>query len=340
MTGSSSAPCEALPVWYGKRARDLPWRRTRDPYAVWVSEIMLQQTQVSTVIPHYIRWLETFPDLHALSRAPEDAVLKAWQGLGYYRRARWLHMAARRIMEQHHGMFPTSLDEIQALPGIGRSTAGAIASICFEIPAPVLDGNVRRVLHRWTGKDAMADRELWRLAQAYIDNSDDPGTWNQAMMELGATVCTPKAPKCDACPVHGHCASAGRRDLSEKERGRRKRTRPIDLHWRVHLHLDPNRGLWLVKRPDQGIWSGLWSPPITEMEPTARAQPDHVHLLTHRRLHLYASLEADPPEQQVEGAWVHTTVRHALPTGIVQLLRRRRLLDADGQRIHATGASS
>ncbi|RMG92433.1 MAG: A/G-specific adenine glycosylase [Zetaproteobacteria bacterium] len=339
MTGLSSAPCEILPAWYKEQARDLPWRRTCDPYAVWISEIMLQQTQVSTVIPHYLRWLKRFPDVHTLSRASEDAVLKAWQGLGYYRRARWLHKAARRIIEQHGGLFPTSLEDIQALPGIGRSTAGAIASICFGIPAPVLDGNVRRVLQRWTGRNTMTERELWPLAQKHVDGADDPGTWNQAMMELGATVCTPRMPKCDSCPVCDFCASKNR-DPSLTA-GSRKSPRPrMDLHWRIHLHLDANRGLWLIRRSEHSIWSGLWSPPISEMGQAPDTRPDHVHLLTHRRLLLYAHFESTPPDERTEGAWVHTTSRHALPTGIVQLLRRCRLLDADGQLITIAGASS
>jgi len=201
--------------WYRRRARDLPWRATSDPYAIWVSEVMLQQTRVETVVPYYRRFLERFPDVGALAAADEDAVLAAWSGLGYYRRARSLREGARAIVERHGGRLPASLEALRALPGIGRYTAGAIASIAFDRREPVVDGNVRRVLSRLAGPgpgDAPPpERALWEIAAALVDGPS-PGDLNQAVMELGATVCTPRAPTCRACPVRTDCAAhaAGR----------------------------------------------------------------------------------------------------------------------------------
>ncbi len=320
-----STPCrprrDALAGWYRATARDLPWRRTREPWPVWSSEIMLQQTQVKTVLPRYEAWLARFPNIAALAAASEDAVLKAWEGLGYYRRARLMQAAARRIMAEHGGRFPRDFAAILALPGIGRSTAGAIGSICFGIRKPVLDGNVKRALARWHGLDAPKESELWHLAESAIAQADEPGEWNQAMMELGATICTPRAPRCASCPVAAHCASAF---AVGKPLRTEKRARVRDAHWRVRLHRHPERGLWLVRRPAGGIWGGLWTPPIEELPAPPGCAPDHVHLLTHRRLHLYAAHTDSPPAG--EGRWVRDLAAVALPSGI------HRLLEATGAR--------
>ncbi len=318
----SSKRCEArardLTAWYRRHARDLPWRRTREPYAVWISEVMLQQTQVATVLPRFAAWLARFPDIATLAQAAPDAVLKAWEGLGYYRRARLLHEAARRIMAGHGGRFPEDFDAILGLPGIGRSTAGAIASVCFGQATPVLDGNVRRVLARWHGLPDAKDAALWRLAEAAIMHAPEPGEWNQAMMELGATVCLPRAPGCAACPVARHCASA-RMPAEAMPTGRASRpARMRDMHWRVALHLCPERGIWLVQRPASGIWAGLWAPPIVELEAPPARRPDHVHLLSHRRLHLYGEPQAGEPAGS--GRWFGALDAVALPTGIHRLL--------------------
>src|SRR5271166_6598830 len=178
-----------LLCWYDEHRRDLPWRGTRDPYRIWLSEIMLQQTRVAAVIGHYRTFLERFPNVQALASASEDAVLAVWSGLGYYRRARMLHQAAQQIAEQHGGCFPRNSAALLALPGIGRYTAAAIASIAFAEPVAVVDGNVKRVLERFTGVD-LTPPEIWQQAQALLANSR-PGDFNQAMMELGATVCVP-----------------------------------------------------------------------------------------------------------------------------------------------------
>ncbi|HEX6849832.1 MAG TPA: A/G-specific adenine glycosylase [Candidatus Polarisedimenticolaceae bacterium] len=191
--------------WYRRHRRDLPWRRTRDPYAIWVSEVMLQQTQVATVLPFYVRFLERFPDVAALAAATEEQVLAAWSGLGYYRRARLLRQGARRVVSEHGGSIPDTVEGLLAIPGIGRYTAGAIASVAFARAAPIVDGNVKRVFARWLAEPAPAPRRLWALA-AEIAPGADPGDLNQALMELGATVCTPRTPRCGACPVSRTCA--------------------------------------------------------------------------------------------------------------------------------------
>jgi A/G-specific adenine glycosylase len=196
----------ALLAWYDRNKRDLPWRRTSDPYAVWVSEIMLQQTQVATVIPYWHRWMERFPTVEALAAAEEQDVLSLWQGLGYYRRCRFLLAGARWVCE--HGM-PSTAEAWLSVPGVGRYTAGAIASIANGARVPVVDGNVERVYARLTG-DASADRALheaaWTWAKKNLDR-ERPGDWNQALMELGATVCKPVAPSCDVCPLIDRCVA-------------------------------------------------------------------------------------------------------------------------------------
>ncbi len=200
----------ALLRWYRNNARDLPWRHTQDPYAIWVSEIMLQQTRVETVIPYYHRFLEAFPTLAELAAASEDQVLALWSGLGYYRRAKSLLAGARHVLEVHDGAVPRDPERLQAIPGVGRYTAGAIASIAHAVEVPVLDGNVRRVLSRITGGRIRGtgcgseEAECWRLA-GQLATGCSPGDLNQALMELGATICRPTVPDCGRCPVAGRC---------------------------------------------------------------------------------------------------------------------------------------
>lgn len=319
----SAVPCsnraQALLAWYRKHARDLPWRQTREPYRIWVSEIMLQQTRVPAVVPRYCAWFDAFPDITSLATAPLDNVLKAWEGLGYYRRARFMHAAAQCIAGQHAGIFPGDFEAILSLPGIGRSTAGAIASFCFGAHTPVLDGNVKRVLTRWHALPEARDKTLWHLAQEAMDTSGEPDTWNQAMMELGATSCMPVNPRCTDCPVQQFCASA----LQVNPARERKPVLAVqDVHWQVHLHMHAERGIWLMQRPESGIWAGLWVPPITELGEAPVVEPSHIHLLTHRRLHLYAAESDIPP--QGEGQWVADINRLALPTGIHRMLEKHR----------------
>src|SRR5882762_7223358 len=204
----------ALLRWYDEHHRDLPWRETRDPYRIWLSEIMLQQTRVAAVLDHYRIFLEHFPNVQTLAAASEDAVLAAWSGLGYYRRARMLHQAAYQITEHHGGCFPQNSKALLALPGIGRYTAAAISSIAFAEPVAVVDGNVERVLQRFIGIN-LTTPQIWQHAQALLADSR-PGDFNQAMMELGATVCVPREPHCPMCPVRNWCVTqqSGRSALS------------------------------------------------------------------------------------------------------------------------------
>ena len=309
-------PCKPLLAWYAQVHRDLPWRHTQEPYAIWLSEVMLQQTQVKTVLPRYHAWLQRFPDMQSLAEADLEAVLKAWEGLGYYRRARYLHQAAQDIMQHHDGIFPQQLDDIMALSGIGRSTAGAIASFCYQQYTPVLDANVKRILRRWHADTSCKDADLWVYAQQYIEASQQPDIWNQAMMELGATVCTARQAHCAICPVSQHCRVAFSVD---EQASKPKKIVVQDVHWEVLLCHDETRGLWLQQRPEQGIWAGLWTPPIHELEQAPiNQQADYVHRLTHRRLHLYikpvASLKGN------EGQWFQSLEHIALPTGIHKLL--------------------
>ncbi len=200
--------------WFAQAARDLPWRRTRDPYAIWVSEIMLQQTQVSTVIPYWERWMKRLPDVRALAAAEEQEVLKLWEGLGYYRRARHLHLAAKKVVAENNGRLPLAHEQWLEIPGIGRYTAGAICSIAFQHPVPILDGNVVRILCRLLlirgdTKDKAVLKRLWDAAQDLVSHAPDGqhGRFNESMMELGATLCIPRQPLCLLCPVSELCAA-------------------------------------------------------------------------------------------------------------------------------------
>jgi A/G-specific adenine glycosylase len=281
--------------WQRRHGRHgLPWQGTRDPYRVWLAETMLQQTQVRTAERYYERFLQAFPDLESLARAPQDDVLARWSGLGYYSRARNLHRAARLIVADGRGVFPRKSSEIGALPGIGRSTAAAIAAFCFGERAAILDGNVKRVLARVLGfaKDLAQpanERWLWQQAQALLPERDVE-VYTQGLMDLGAMVCTRRSPACGRCPLAGGCAArrAGEPELFPVRSRRSARGRRTNaLLWLQH------RGrLWLGRRPQRGVWAGLWSFPefATLSQATARAEgwpgrgerlPPIEHALTH-----------------------------------------------------------
>ncbi len=296
-------------AWYAKNHRDLPWRNTNDPYRIWVSEIMLQQTQVKTVLPRYEAWFERFPNIQSLSEASLDEVLKAWEGLGYYRRARFIHASSQQIMQDFHGKFPHIFDDILTLSGIGRSTAGAISSFCFQTATPVLDGNVKRVLKRWQRDETLKDKELWSLAQKAIDQADDVGLWNQGMMELGSTLCSAGQPDCTSCPVSEHCLSA-----FDVQKSIPKNITVKNVYWQVSLHHNSKTGVFLQQRPSQGIWAGLWTPPMIELAEKPLENPDYIHVLTHRRLHLYA-VKGELLSENT-GQWFQSLDDIALPTGI------------------------
>ncbi len=259
---SPTALRRALLAFFDRSARDLPWRRTGDPYAIWVSEIMLQQTRVETVIPYYRDWLRRFPTVEALAEADESEVLKAWEGLGYYRRARNLHRGARVVRERFQGRLPGDSAALREIPGIGPYTAGAVASIAFGEAAPAVDGNVRRVLSRLFDLPAPSDTELRQLAGALVD-PDRPGDFNQALMELGATVCTPRAPECGACPVASSCLALGRGTVAERPPARKRAPVPREVHAVAVLVSGPADALRLLvrQRPAEGLLAGLWEFP-------------------------------------------------------------------------------
>jgi A/G-specific adenine glycosylase len=248
-----------LLAWYDAHARDLPWRqrpqatKPRDPYPVWLSEIMLQQTRVAAVIAHYHEFLRRFPTVEKLARARQASVLAAWSGLGYYRRARMLHAAARVVVRERGGKFPETAEGLRALPGVGRYTAAAIASIAFGEPVAVVDGNVERVLQRVAGR-RMAGEDLWRAAEGLLDR-ERPGDFNQAMMELGATVCTPRAPACLTCPVVEMCATRGEMKGGAKAPRQKKR----EIHYALDMQDDK---VFLVQRArDARLMAGMWELP-------------------------------------------------------------------------------
>jgi A/G-specific adenine glycosylase len=296
--------------WYDVHRRDLPWRRTSDSYAIWVSETMLQQTRVETVIPYYERFLACFPDVQSLADADIEDVYAQWTGLGYYSRARNLHAAARTIMDEHAGELPRDAARLRALKGIGRYTAGAVASIAFGASEPVVDGNVVRVLARLlavrddVGERAVMER-FWDVAGT-LARGVRPGDLNQSLMELGATICTPRAPRCPECPLQKDCEAHRRGDAETlPKRTRRTRTRNITAvaGWIVRR----GRAL-VVQRPEDGLLGGLWELPGGDLEDdatpeaalhrclderlglaVARATPvgEIEHLFTHRRLRLH-----------------------------------------------------
>ncbi len=260
---------EALLSWFDIHGRhDLPWQQEKTPYRVWVSEIMLQQTQVQTVIPYYQRFMQRFPTVQALASASQEEVLSFWAGLGYYARGRNLHKAAQQIVALHGGQFPQSFDEMMALPGIGRSTAGAILSIALQQRYPILDGNVKRVLARleavasWPG-ERLTERALWQLADQLTpaERFDD---YTQAIMDLGATVCRRSQPKCEQCPWQRYCQAYQNRAVNDYPKPKPKVEKP-ERHARFWLIEDAQQRLFLQKRPQKGIWGGLWSLPQSEL---------------------------------------------------------------------------
>lgn len=259
---------EKLQGWYEGNARDLPWRRTKDPYQIWVSEIMLQQTRVETVIPYFTRWMEIFPTIDSLASAEEDQVLSAWEGLGYYSRARNLHRAAQILNGNFQGKLPSDPGSLQKLPGIGRYTAGAIASIAYGLNVPVLDGNVQRIFTRYFNVEtplqtAETETKLWQLAQELLPK-EKTGDHNQALMELGALICLPKNPLCRECPLSSGCL-ANKLNL-QKSRPVRKKKSPLP-HFQVTAAVfqEGNRIL-LAKRPPDGLLGGMWEYPGGKQE--------------------------------------------------------------------------
>src|SRR5271170_4066293 len=267
-----------LLAWFRTHQRDLPWRRSRDPYRIWVAEVMLQQTRIATVMPYYQRFLSRFPTVHSLARARETEVLKLWSGLGYYSRARNLHRAAKIIVARHHGQFPRTLDAVLELPGIGTYTAAAVLSIAFDAPLAVLDGNVARVLGRIKAiRGDLRAPKNWRALSAAAQDflaTQAPGDWNQSLMELGEVICTPQPPDCTECPVARHCRAYARGLTSEIPAPRRKRAL---VHMKIAAAIlrDPRGRTLLVQDPgahDTVLFSRMWQFPAVEV--TRRPKAD------------------------------------------------------------------
>lgn len=293
-------------AWYLKNARDLPWRNSRNPYSVWLSEVLLQQTRVNQGLPYYEKFIAHFPTIHHLAQASEDEVLKTWQGLGYYSRARNLHKTARIVAESLQGDFPQTPEGLQKLPGLGPYTAAAIASIAFNYPEPVLDGNVARVVSRMLDIHDAVDlpsvkKGMTDWLRSHIGNAE-PGTFNQAWMELGALVCLPARPLCDVCPIANWCM-ARQRGTAESLPVKKAKAKVKD-RWFHYLHLENENAVWLVQRQAGDIWEGLWEFPLYESASDKEAPSDwlpklvadpqqveislqqrYVHLLTHQRIH-------------------------------------------------------
>ncbi len=321
-----------LTDWHRLHGRhDLPWQRTRDPYRIWVSEIMLQQTQVGAVVGYFQRFLDRFPDLKSLALASEDDVLRLWSGLGYYARARNLHKAARTIVVDHNGRFPRSAEAIAGLPGIGRSTAAAIAAFAFGESAAILDGNVKRVLARRFGVGgfpgvAAVEKKLWEIATCLLPPTDGEvriESYTQALMDLGATVCTRGQPSCGKCPLSAECVARGTGRISEFPAPRPKKATPVrEATWLVLRH---RKRVLLERRPSSGLWGGLWVFPEyagKSLEYHCRAQyscelarhhvlPGFSHAFTHFRLEIRPVL----CEVEIRGTAAESPGRVWLETG-------------------------
>jgi A/G-specific adenine glycosylase len=261
-----------LLTWWDTHGRhDLPWQHPREPWRVWVAEVMLQQTQVATVIPYFVRFMARFPDIATLATADEDEVLAHWAGLGYYRRARFLHAAARQVVELHGGLFPQNIEAAMALPGLGRSTAAAILAQAYGLPHAILDGNVKRVLARYHGiegwpGEGLVERALWHKAEAHTPR-ERVADYTQAIMDLGATLCTPKNPACDHCPQQVDCAA-----LKDGRVGALPTPRPrkaLPVRRTVMLLIEDEAGVLLERRPPVGVWPGLYSLPECSAEDAA-----------------------------------------------------------------------
>ena len=345
--------------WSAREGRnDLPWQRDPTPYRVWVSEIMLQQTQVATVIPYFERFMARFPDVSTLAAAPLDDVLELWSGLGYYARGRNLHRAARAIREDHGGMFPEDLEAVMALPGVGRSTAGAVLSLALGQRHPILDGNVKRVLCRyfavegWPGERRVA-QQLWQLAET-LTPSDTPGRFNQAMMDLGAIVCLRTRPLCGECPLGSGCTARATGRVEAFPHRKPRRPKP-ERSVQMLILQDPSGDVLLEQRPPQGIWGGLLGFPELPVDadiaawcrehaaaspgPVTRLAPRR-HVFTHFTLHIHPVrvLLNNPARRLMEGGrWVWYNPRLPRTGGVPAPVAR--LLDEIGNSGQEGGAA-
>lgn len=336
----AALPARLVP-WFAAAKRDLPWRRDREPYHVWVSEIMLQQTRVEAVVGYYDRFLKALPDIRALADAPEDQLMKLWEGLGYYSRARNLQKAARQIMERHGGAFPRDAADIRALAGIGDYTAGAIGSICFEYPTAAVDGNVLRVVSRVTGSDAPIDKPETKkkigVDLSAVYPAGHCGDFTQSLMELGATVCTPRGARCGVCPLADICAAKREDRVDALPVKGEKRARKIEE--RTVFFLEYEDKVAICRRPPRGLLASMWQLPnlVGKLEVQSAlaaaadfgVQPisieravDRVHIFTHIEWQMtcYYLRCALPASDFVWATRAELSDRYALPTAFRQFV--------------------
>lgn len=301
--------------WYAKHGRVLPWRETRDPYRIWISEIMLQQTTVAAVTPYYERFIDRFPDVGTLADADEHDVLRLWEGLGYYSRARNLHRAAKEIVESHSGELPKSLDELQELPGIGRYTAGAIASFAYDLPAPIVEANTLRLYARLLGyagdpRSAAGQKTLWQFATDVLPRSA-PGEFNQALMELGAKVCTPADPACASCPVRNQCRACAM-GLQDSIPAAPRRIAPTEVT-EASIAIRKGKRYLLRLRPAGERWAGLWDFPRFEI------QHGHADTFTSEFKNRLVRQTEDLTGVKATGGELLTTFKHTVTRYHIQL---------------------
>jgi A/G-specific adenine glycosylase len=342
----TSAFSDDILHWYEQFGRKtLPWQQNKTPYKVWLSEIMLQQTQVSTVIPYFERFLDKFPTVMDLAKAEQEEVLHLWTGLGYYARARNLHKAAQQIVEQHQGQFPKTFEEVQALPGIGRSTAGAVLSLALKQPYAILDGNVKRTLSRcfaiegWSGKKTI-ENQLWQIAEQETP-SNGVERYNQAMMDMGAIICTRSNPKCELCPIAHRCQAKAQNRVTDFPYKKPKIVKPEKSTWFALLQY--HNEILLLQRPTNGIWGGLWCFPQTDSVEqsillselvdinTIKTQETLIafrHTFSHYHLDITPILyQLTEKPKTISGLWynLHQPPEIGLPAPVLGLLNQRRL---------------
>jgi len=340
---TTSLPLDFAPrlvAWQRSHGRNsLPWQNTRDAYRVWLSEIMLQQTQVTTVLGYYQRFLERFPTVSDLGAASLDEVLALWAGLGYYSRARNLHACAQAVREQHGGEFPRTAEALQTLPGIGRSTAAAIAAFCFGERVAILDGNVKRVLTRLLAFDgdmasSAQEKKLWLLATELLPQAEDMIAYTQGQMDLGASICSPRAPQCLLCPVSELCLAREQGEPTRFPVKTKKLKRSQRENW--WLWLEHEGQVLLQQRPAKGVWAGLWSLPLFDDEAALQTaaqglgaaletMPRIQHALTHFDWTLHtqrAELKQRPADTQFGGEWVarERLAEYALPAPLKKMI--------------------
>jgi A/G-specific adenine glycosylase len=302
-TTNTTSFASRLIAWQSEHGRhDLPWQNTADPYRIWLSEIMLQQTQVTAVVPYYERFLLAFPDLPALARAPLERVLELWSGLGYYSRARNLHCCAQSVMEKFGGAFPDNVETLRQLPGIGRSTAAAIAVFAFGVHAPILDGNVKRVLARHAGVDGFpgerkVEEQLWRIAEERLPNKQIEA-YTQGLMDLGATICTRARPSCMLCALAADCVALTTGRVGALPTPRPKRAMPQRAV--TMLLLLRHEAVLVERRPPMGIWGGLWSLPEL---------PEDITVERYCATRFAAQVRADEPLAAIEHSFTHFHLR-------------------------------